>query len=170
MPELCVNTGPYVPRVSNLAVSCILKKDSPKEIVLENNELFPQTFCSSPKLKKKKKNLNSSPLFWLKVSLQIIVSEFQETENALMKPLLEEKCNSSIYIVNKWVLVFCGLLTVLEPKPLYFCCKTVKLLFISMLTRQTEWENPRVQDLPFVRTFITTYKKMFLWFRKGTCI
>lgn len=51
--------------------------------MLQNNELFPQAICSSPTLQK---DLNPIPLFWLKISVQIIVSELQETEKALMKP------------------------------------------------------------------------------------
>lgn len=58
--------------------------------MLQNNKLFPQTICSSP-TQKEKRNLNPIPLFWLKASLQIIVSELQETERALMKPWIERE-------------------------------------------------------------------------------
>lgn len=41
------------PELANLQFLCMLKKDLLKEIMLQNNELFPQTICSSPALKKK---------------------------------------------------------------------------------------------------------------------
>lgn len=55
-----------------------------KGITLQKNELFPQAVCSPTLLKKKKKK--EIPLFSLKVSLQIIVSEVQITEETFMKP------------------------------------------------------------------------------------
>lgn len=50
------------------------------------------------------------------------------------------------------MLVICGLLTVLEPKPPYFCCKTVKLLYSS-------WQ--RVQEKGSKK--IPWYKICHLW-------